>query len=246
MSYLQGVTYFLADTGLPEEFPGVPYPRAGVRVAFDIDKFVAGQGESSFGAPNHPATDGAGLVVHEDPINVESWPCRLWRVDDLVDVVRLAPSNRWLRCGALTVYEELPGWLVMGPRGHAVVAVIEQARALTNEKVRAIAAIEGREEQDLYKALWDRWLRTHEAGSPVGSGLSAVSRAVEEAARQVGDESLFVWDEEDEVEVLADPAWRHGRQAALAAALSVGAPDVLDASENEELAKRWRTIVGLP
>jgi hypothetical protein len=245
MSYRQRVTYYLADTGPAEEFPGVPYPRAGIQVAFDIDRFAAGQGGPAYSSLDHPATDGVGLVVHEDPMSVESWPCRLWRVGDLVDGVRPAPTNRWLRCSALTVYEELPGWLVMGPRGNAVVAVIEQTRGLTSDKVRAIAAMEGHEEQNLYRVLWDRWLRTHESGSPVGSGLSAVARAVEQAARQVGD-SLFAWDEEDEVEVLADPAWRQARHAALAAALSVGAPDVLDPRDNELLAKRWTTILGSP
>lgn len=230
MSYRRLVTYYLADTGPADEFPGVPYPRPGAQVAFDIDKLAA---------------DAGGLVVYEDPMDVESWPCRLWRVGDLVAGVRPDPSNRWLRCRALTVYEELPGWLVMGPRGREVAAVIEQARDLTGDEVNAIAAIEDRDEQALYRALWDRWLRTHESGSPVGCGLSVLSRTVEDAARRVGD-SLFAWDEDDEVEVLADPAWRQARHAALAAALAVGAPDVLDTRENEDLAKRWTAIFGSP
>jgi hypothetical protein len=187
-----------------------------------------------------------GLVVLEDPMEALTWPCRLWRVDDLEGVVRLQPSNRWLRCKAVTVCEELPGWLVLGPRGDAVVGVVEQARSLTSAQVNAIAAMGGDDERGLYRAAWDRWRRTHQSGSPVGRvGLVAVVRAVEEAARRTSP-ALFGWDEEDEVEVLTDPAWMQASHAATAAALAFGAPDILKVGEHQRLATRWASVMGRP
>jgi hypothetical protein len=220
----------------------VPYPSAGARVVFDIERFAA---EDANRPLEGAAANEVGLVVYRDPMGAGEWPCRLWRVGDLADAVPVTPMNKWLRCTAFTVYEELPGWLVMGPRGDAVVAVIAQIRSLTSENVNAIAALDGHDEQRLYKAAWESWLEIHESGSPVGSGLSAVTRAIADSARRTG-EDVFAWDENDEVEVLADPAWLQARQAALAAAISLAAPQLLSSRDNELLARRWTTVLGPP
>ncbi|MBF6334259.1 hypothetical protein [Nocardia transvalensis] len=241
------MTYYLAHKGGEREFFGVPFPAVGVRVGFDRDKLFAAR-ERLSGAPVDRQADGdEGLVVHEDPMVVSALPDRLWRVDDLEGELRLRPGNRWVRCTSLTVREELPNWLVMGPNGDLVAQVIDQVRDLTDEQARAIAAMAPDEEKWLTRTLWDRWLSNPDSpvgcGSPVGSGLSEVHRAVTAAARRTGPH-LFGWDPEDEAEVITDMAWQQAGAAADAAALAYGAPHILDNQENHRLALRWITVIG--
>jgi hypothetical protein len=120
--------------------------------------------------------------------------------------IRLRPENPRLRCASLTVLEEVPSWLVMGPHGELVAQVIVQARELTDEQARAIAAMDSVDER-LVRAMWDRWLPGHRSGSSVGCGLSALHAAVTEAAHRTGSH-LFGWDEMGGVEVLADDSWQ--------------------------------------
>jgi hypothetical protein len=171
--YCLGVAYYLTYAPGGAGFFGVPDPAVGARVVFDAERLFAAR-ERRLGRPVTRELRGdEGLVVLEDPMEALTWPCRLWRVDDLEGAVRLQPSNRWLRCKAVTVCEELPGWLVLGPRGDGVVEVIEQARSLTSGQVNAIAAMGGDDERGLYRAAWDRWRRTRQSGSPVAAlGLS--------------------------------------------------------------------------
>ena len=238
------MTYYLPEPGGEDEFYGVPSPAVGARVVFDIDRLFAARERLSGSPVDRTVVGDEGLVVYEDPLEVLRPPDRLWRVGELEGEIRLAPTNRWIRCAALTVREELPRWLVMGPHGHAVERVMDQAGGLTAEGVRALAAMDPAEEESLVDAVWQRYLRTHQSGSPVGCGLLAVNDRVEEAARRAGDPRLFGWDEEDEVEVLTDPAWQQARRAACAAALALGAPDLLSAEENQRLARRWTAVFG--
>lgn len=240
------MVYYLAHEGAEEEFLGVPYPAVGVRVVFDIERLFAAR-ERLLDAPvDRRATGEDGLVVHEDPMAVLTLPDRLWRVDDLKGEVRiaLAPGSRWLRCQSLTVVEELPAWLVMGPQGDLVAQVIDRARSLTDEQARAIAAMDPADEQRLVRAVWDRWLLNNRSGSPVGCGLITLNDAVTQAARLTSPD-LFGWDDEDGVEVLTDLAWQQAGAAAGAAALAVGAPGFVDGEENRTLALRWASVVGL-
>jgi hypothetical protein len=202
--------------------------------------------ERRLGRPvTHELAGDEGLVVHEEPREVFTWPCRLWRVEDVEGVVRLRAENRWFRCKALTVVEELPAWLVLGGHGDSVVGVIEQARRLTREQVRDLAELDGGDEARAYGAAWRRWLAADGRGSPLGQGLLVVHSAVVEAARRT-DHGLFAWDEEDEVEVLADPAWQQAGEAAVAAALALGTPEIFDPFERQAAAQRWTTVVGHP
>jgi hypothetical protein len=141
------------------------------------------------------------------------------------------------------VREELPAWLVMGPRGELVAQVIDQACHLTDEQVRAIEAMDPADEQRLYRAVWERWLAHRRSGSPVGCGLSALHDAVMRAARRTSPD-LFGWDVQDEVEVVTDPAWLQAGHAAGAAALAQGAPNLLSPEENRRLMRRWTAVVG--
>lgn len=237
--------YYLAEEGGEEEFIGVPLPAVGVRVRFDVEKLFAAR-ERRLGHPVERVLAGdEGLVVYEDPMEVLQLPDRLWRVDDLTGEVRVLPASRWLRCQSLRVGEELPAWLVMGPRGGLVARVIDQACHLTDEQVRTIAAMDPADEQRLYRAVWERWLAHHRSGSPVGCGLSALHDAVTRAARRTSPD-LFGRDEQDEVEIVTDPAWQQAGHAAGAAALGQGAPGLLSAGENRRLMRRWTAVFGAP
>jgi hypothetical protein len=239
------VDYYLAEKGAEEEFLGLPLPAVGVRVRFDVEKLFAAR-ERLLGHPVERVLAGdEGLVVHEDPMEVLQLPDRLWRVDGLTGEVRLAPANRWLRCQSLRVREELPAWLVMGPHGDLVAQVIDQACHLTDDQVRAIAALDPVDEQRLHRAAWERWRVHRRSGSPVGCGLLAVHDAVTQAARRTSPD-LFGWDEQDEVEVVTDHAWLQAGHAAGAAALAQGVPDLLGAEENRRLMRRWTAAFGAP
>jgi len=97
----------------------------------------------------------------------------------------------------------------------------------------------------LTRTLWQHWDAGHRSGSPVGCGLTTLYLAVEAAARRT-DSRLFVWDEDDGLEVLADPAWRRASTAAVCAALTFGAPDILTADQNAELSRPWVSVFGSP
>jgi hypothetical protein len=228
-----------------ERFFGTPEPAPGARVCFDPDKLFAAR-ERATGRPVARLLVGdEGLVVHENATDVLLWPSSLWRVDDLYRPVRLRPGNRWVRCRAFTVVEQVPTWLVAGSHGDAVEWVITRARALTSDQVEGLAAMSEADEAPLNKALWDRWLQDHRGGSPVGCGLHVLQQAVEEAARRTSA-ALFGWDERDGVEVLSDPAWQQAGHAANGAALALGAPGVLTAEQNALLARRWTSVFGPP
>jgi hypothetical protein len=239
------VTYYLAERD-EDDFLGVPLPAVGVRVTFDVEKLFAARERLPYAIPvDRTLTGDEGLLVHEDPMAVLQLPLRLWRVDELDGVVRPAPAGRWLRCRSLTVQEQLPRWLVMGPYGAAVERVIDQACGLTDELVHALAALDPADEQELTSVVWQRFLAVRRSGSPVGCGLSTVHGCVAEAARRT-DPHLFGWDEADGVEVLTDPAWQEASRAANAAALGLGARDLVSPQESERLARRWTSVFGMP
>jgi len=241
--YRGRVAFFAFDGA--ERYFGTPDLAPGVRVRFDPDKLFAAR-ERGTGRPvdRHLAGD-EGLVVDEIATGVLVWPCSLWRVDELERPVRLRPGREWVRCRAFTVLEQVPAWLVAGPHGDAVEWVITRARELTSDQVEAIAALPEDDEEQLTRRMWDRWLRDHRGGSPVGCGLSTLHQAVEAAARRAGP-GLFGWDERDEVEVLRDPGWLRAHRAAYGAALALGAPELLPAEQNAVLTRRWTGVFGSP
>lgn len=243
--YGPGVDLFLAHAPDGSDLFGAPAPGPGARVVFVPELLFAAQ-ESRLGrSVPHELVGDEGLVVHEEPREVLTWPCRLWRVGDVEGVIRLRPENRWFRCSALTVVEELPAWQVLGLHGDAVVALMEQARQLTEEQVSRLGAIDDIDERRLFQASWNRWLATGDRRPPMGRGLGLVRSAVEDAARRT-DQGLFAWDEVDEVEVLADPAWQRAGHAAAAAAWALGAPEMFNPTEREVLAHGWTTVIGRP
>lgn len=211
-------------------------PQPGAVVRFDPDKLQAKR-------PDRPLLGSEGLVVHHDALDVLLWPDSLWRVGRLEGVTEAGP--RWSRCKAFTVEEQVPTWLVSGPRGYVVEWVVARCRALTAEQVEALDAIPGDEEVQLTRDLWVAWGVDHRSGSPVGQGLGRVLDGVSHAARQTDDE-LFGWDDEDGVEVLTDRRWTSASHAAFSAALGLGAPDYLAPEQNAALARRWTAVFGQP
>ena len=74
-----------------------------------------------------------------------SWPCRLFRVEPVGQVMgsrrnplQASPHKRAV--SALRVVEELPAWMALGPNGEAVAALIERAARLTADEAKALTA----------------------------------------------------------------------------------------------------------
>lgn len=228
--------YFAVDAD--EDILGDPEPAPGVRVRFVIEKLFAARGKP------FPLRGDEGLLVLRDPTVAITWPSRLWLVTDLERPVRV--TNTRVRCHGFTVEREVPVWLTAGPHGHAVQQVITQAEALTGSQVATLAAHSDEGEKELASLLWKRWSDTyHRSGSPVGGGLDAVLRAVDEAARRTSS-TLFEWCEDDGGAVLSDPAWIRAGQAAGSAALAYGTPGLLTDEQQGVLTRRWMTVFGPP
>ena len=96
----------------------------------------------------HPAPDlSAGLcssgVLHASDAPAEtlvggSWPCRLFRVEPIGDVV--ADGRHKVGAAAWKVLEEVPAHQALGPNGEAVAALIERARTLAPEEAQRLYA----------------------------------------------------------------------------------------------------------
>jgi hypothetical protein len=143
---------------------------------------------------------------------------RLWRVRADTRVPCECTQYRFFRVRELTVVEELPSWLVFGPRGDRVLTIIEQAGRLTREQVDRIAAVDGDRERQLYEKHWD---------DELFMSYLEVHRAVERAAEYRAD----------------DEAWRNARDCAVAAARGLE-HDLYTDAEREVLARRWTSAVG--
>ena len=95
----------------------------------------------------HPAPDlSAGLcssgVLHASDAPAEtlvggSWPCRLFRVEPIGDVVA---NGHKVGAAAWKVLEEVPAHQALGPNGEAVAALIERARTLAPEEAQRLYA----------------------------------------------------------------------------------------------------------
>ncbi|MFI0968168.1 hypothetical protein ACH4S8_43520 [Streptomyces sp. NPDC021080] len=234
--------YFAFDGA--EHFYGDPEPAPGARVSFVPDKLYAARKRRTGRPVDRQLVHDDGLLVNEIAMDVSMWPSSLWRVADL-EPMRPGPERRWVRCRAFTVVEQVPAWLAAGPHGEAVEWVMTQARALSSAQAEALAAQSDEGEAALTRTLWTRWSPQYNGCSPVGWALTALQEVVTEAARRVGPH-LFGPDEDDEVEVLCDPAWLRAWSAAYAAALALGAPGFLAPEENARLARRWTTVFGSP
>jgi hypothetical protein len=228
-----------------ERYFGAPGLAPGACVRFDPELlFAAIEREGGRPVIDRRVPGDAGLVVHEAATDVPRWPTGLWLVGDLERPVRVR-GGRGLRCRAFTVLDEVPAWLVAGPRGYAVEWVIDRAQELTADQVATLAALPSDDEEPLTRALWDRWLQDRGGGSPIGCGLVTLLYAIKEAACRVERERSG-WDLGEDAEVLADPAWQSAGRAAYGAALALGAPGLLPPGQDAVLAHRWTSVFGIP
>jgi hypothetical protein len=92
--------------------------------------------------PNHPSTYLSVSVEVGEVLTGGGWPCRLFRVEPVGDMVTRTDGQYPFKrgCKALWVAEELPAHLALGPNGEAVAALIDRAGRLTSDDARGLAA----------------------------------------------------------------------------------------------------------
>ncbi|TKA10945.1 hypothetical protein [Actinacidiphila oryziradicis] len=206
-----------------------------------------------------------------EQVFAQHWPGRLFRarvVPGATDEERAAMARAntgantgFARAIAVDLLEEIPPSVLFGPRGDAVVRVLEAGLALDEERARRLASARDTTAGLEYGKAWGRWLadqpngapyRTWRHGSalaypgagpsrsPVGYGFLAIHHVVLTAARScAGSDSLTV--DEDGNEVLGEP-WTSALFALLDAAMRFGAPQLTDGPVGEVLARAWNTV----
>lgn len=91
--------------------------------------------------PNQPATYLSVSVEPAETLIGGWWPCRLFRVEPVGDVLSgLSASEHKRAVLSLRVIEELPSWQALGPNGRTVVAIIDRAHSLTYDEAQSLAA----------------------------------------------------------------------------------------------------------
>lgn len=172
----------------------------------------------------------------------------------------LAPDAGYTRALGIDVLEELPPSVLFGPHGAAVADVIGFARALTGEMAARLASAVHPRAAEVYRTVWASWSaarsrsgdqpadfsgvdavhRAGRTGSPVGSGLMVVDRAVWERAEASGGVQAARVEGQPEL-VLSEP-WAAAGTALIEAALAVGAPELVDDAEAAVLTTAWRAV----
>lgn len=220
---------FLQAPVSEHDFAGSPYPQPGVRVR---------------GTGGNPPW----LVVDHyiDRMIVNRWPVRLWRVTDIEAAPPESQVSEWYtRAISVRIVEELPAWLLFGDHGDEVTSIIDAAGQLGHEDVTVLAAARPDAAGHIYAEAWRRWQPQARSGSPVGYALILVHHAVEQSARRSGL-SVFRYDPVDGVDVLADRTWAAAEAACVEAALGLGAPHLVDPTEQALLTQAWRRWLAAP
>ena len=246
---MNDVYYFATSKERPDFF-GVSRPTAGAQVTFDEAKLYDYGPRDIWPSPYR--RDGArGLVVYFDPLDVITWPCRLWKVHHLVQPTKSMKVPFYLHCQSFEVLEEIPSWRVLGAYGTAVARLIDEASDLTQAQVDIIASLDQSEETRTEQAVLQAWraqlpspTNHRPPFTPYGTAWDFLATAVESSAARTGSH-LFEWIEGAyRWPLLADSAWEQARRAALAAALAVSVPDLLTDDDTNRLTRRWRTRSG--
>jgi len=166
--------------------------------------------------PNEPATY---LSVSAEPAETligGSWPCRLFRVEAVGDVVdRLAVSPHKRAVLALRVVEEVEGWRALGPNGRQAAAIIARAALLTRDEIHRLAA----------------------AGD--AARYAAGDAALDAAGDAAGDAARYAaWD------AALDAAGAAAALAAGDAAGAAVVRDLITPEQYDQLAGPWESVVG--
>ena len=114
------------------------------------------------------------------------WPCRLFVVELIGDILTATDLPNKRCCSALRVVEELPAWQALGPNGEAVAAHIERCKAITPEQGQKLWAAS---RDASWGASWDAsWAAIWDASRAASRGASwaaiwGASRAARRNAR---------------------------------------------------------------
>ena len=228
-SALAFVATALTDDG---EFRGHPFPRPGARV-------MVRDGGLQF----------IQLASRPDRVGTQRWPIRLWSVTDIEPASentrggRQRPDSAPVFALAFTVAEELEPWVVFGPDGWRVAAVIERAQAIGAQDAIVLAKNTPPDTADTYRRVVMRYLATragNDGGGFVGSGPRLAYDAIQEIAQRV-DPSALTYDHEDGWS-LADNEWRGAAHAFMYASVAFGCRELLDSDDREQLAAAWRSM----
>lgn len=182
--------------------------------------------------PNEPTTY---LSVSTEPAETligGSWPCRLFRVEAVGDVVAgldISPHKRAVL--ALRVIEEVEGWRALGPHGREVAAIIARAALLAPDEVSRLDAA---------------WSTASFAARDATGG--AASFAARGAARATA--GIVAWDTargaaRDAAGIVAwDTAGVAAGPAAGDAAWGAVVRDLITSEQYATLAGPWESVIG--
>lgn len=201
------------------------------------------------------------IVVNHaiESILVTGWPGRLCRVAVLEPAAH-QPGVGYTRAAAVTLEFEVPLGRLFGPHGDEVLRIIDQAASLGLDEVHSLAALTSKQASTAYLRAWNAWLENQHttsshagaddsatpvassgARSPVGAAFTIISSLLSERARDLVGDAAFVLDEEDGVYVLID-SWAGASSALCCAAMAVGAPHLITASDKRLLERAWRDV----
>ncbi len=186
--------------------------------------------------PDLPATYLSTSVEPAETLLGGSWPCRLFRVEPVGNVLDgLDASSHKRAMLSMKVVEELPAWQALGPNGQVVVRVIELAGYLSAEQADRLGAARP-------AARYAAWSAARSAA------WSAARDAAWDAARDAAWDAAWsaAWDAAWDASHAADhaAAWGAARDAARDAALAYVVKDLITAEQFQMLAGPWISVMG--
>lgn len=238
MSNQPGVAGFVYAS---DEAPG---PMAGARVEDTV-------GTASLEPP--------WIVVDHtvERVIVTRWPGRLFRVvsvpprtaEERAATARaadgLVPNAGYTPSFAVEVLAELDPTILFGPHGAAVADVIAVGRSPTVDLARRLTDAAHPDAGEAYGRAWDAWLsarddaRTSPLGSPVNGGFSVLSTVVNASAQR-----YCAWYVDGDGEHALTEPWESASRALLYAAMALGAPHLMSATDAAVLTATWQAVSG--
>lgn len=180
------------------------------------------------------------------------WPCRLFVVEPCGEVLTVSSVLHIDACTRWRILAEIPAWQALGPNGQDVAALLDQARALTFEQAKQIAAT----------ARTLRRAREEEMGpgdgelSVYGAELLAAIMSARDAAITLTRHGALTaahdaaWAAVTAAAVAADVTvhtrrtWYLARSATMDAARALVVADLLPSEALTALTSEWVTAVG--
>ncbi|MEN4917883.1 hypothetical protein ABE485_04375 [Achromobacter spanius] len=195
------------------------------------------------------------------------WPGRLWRVrvDELGDMSGLVAQPGYWRAAAIELQEEIPMATLFGPRGDAVLELVQQIGSLSRAQAQALADSLPAAAAAAYGRAWARWSqggaepgeraedewwgtlaasrRGDKERSPVHGGFLLIHSQLRTRAEAVDGETAFILIEEDgETEQVLTPVWQGASDAFLYAAMARAAPQYVSEDDAAVLTQAWSRV----